>query len=88
MLTETLKIEETPVNVSDPKALENMLNDVTRIKLKGLRQLIYKDLRGGPGLSDLLNPMLRVNWKNSGKDRPRQRQVKRYGGRNQYVFRR
>jgi len=34
------------VGVSDPEKLRDMLNEVTRIKLKALRQLTHEDLRG------------------------------------------
>ena len=46
MLTETLRIEEAQVAESDPIALQRMLDEVTRIKLKALRQLTHEDLRG------------------------------------------
>ena len=46
LLTETLRIEEAQVRESDPAALHRMLDEVTRIKLKALRQLTHEDLRG------------------------------------------
>lgn len=46
LLTETLRIEEAQVGVSDPVVLQRMLDEVTRIKLKALRQLTQEDLRG------------------------------------------
>lgn len=46
LLIETLRIEEKQVGVSDPEKLRDMLNEVTRIKLKALRQLTHEDLRG------------------------------------------
>ena len=46
LLIETLRIEEEQVGASDPEKLRTMLNDVTRIKLKALRQLTHEDLRG------------------------------------------
>lgn len=46
LLTETLTIEEAQVGESDPERLTEMLNEVTRIKLKALRQLTHEDLRG------------------------------------------
>ena len=46
LLTETVVIEEAQVGESDPERLTEMLNEVTRIKLKALRQLTHEDLRG------------------------------------------
>jgi hypothetical protein len=46
LLIDTLRIEENQVGVSDPEKLAEMLNEVTRIKLKALRQLTHEDLRG------------------------------------------
>lgn len=46
LLIETLRIEEKQVAVSDREKLSEMLDEVTRIKLKALRQLTHEDLRG------------------------------------------
>ena len=46
LLIETLEIEEAQVHVSDVGKLNEMLDEVTRIKLKALTQLTHEDLRG------------------------------------------
>ncbi len=46
MLTETLRIEEAQVSETDLESLQRMLDEVTRIKLKALRQLTHESLRG------------------------------------------
>ena len=46
LLTETLEIEEAQLEVSDPVRLQAMMDEVTEIKLRALRQLTHEDLRG------------------------------------------
>jgi len=45
-LDQTLEIERTQMNVTDPEQLQKFLDDVTTIKLRALSKLTHEDLRG------------------------------------------
>jgi TRAP transporter TAXI family solute receptor len=45
-LSETVRIEKAQMSVDDPAKLREMLDEVTRIKLRALEELTHEDLRG------------------------------------------
>jgi len=46
LLNETVKIERAQMETADPRTLNDLLNEVTRIKLKALEELTSEELRG------------------------------------------
>lgn len=45
-LEQTIRIEQLQMETADPQKLREFLDDVTRIKLKAIRELTHEDLRG------------------------------------------
>lgn len=46
LLEQTVRIEQAQIDADDPRRLRTLLDDVTRIKLRAIRELTHESLRG------------------------------------------